>query len=296
MTVKEFCKYANITEDQFYGRVAVGGSLDLRSVTSIPEGFNPIVGGSLYLGSVTSIPEGFNPTVGGSLDLGSVTSIPEGFNPIVGGYLDLGSVTSIPEGFNPTVGGYLDLRSVTSIPEGFNPTVGGYLYLGSVTSIPEGFNKSAHEYMEVPFMKWGKGNGTHIYCDGRFSEVVSKRGNVWRLKDVGKSNEYYLVSDGGNNYAHGATIKEAKEDLLFKVTENKLKKEPIKEDTVITMSYYRAVTGACREGMKNFIEKTFTGKQKEKVLDKGIKAKELLPILKKSNAYGFDKFKSLVTF
>ena len=71
---------------------------------------------------------------GGSLDLSSLTSIPEGFNPTVGGWLYLSSLTSIPEGFNPTVGGSLDLNSLTSIPEGFNPTVGGSLYLSSLTS------------------------------------------------------------------------------------------------------------------------------------------------------------------
>jgi hypothetical protein len=102
------------------------------------------------------------------------------------------------------------------------------------------------------------------------------------------------MTHGSND--SNVTFNGGEEDLLFKVTQDKLQKEPIKEDTVITMSYYRAITGACREGMKNFIEKTFTGKQKEKVLDKGIKAKDLFPILKKSNAYGFDKFKSLVTF
>ena len=51
--------------------VGENGWLDLRSLTSIPEGFNPTVGGSLYLSSLTSIPEGFNPTVGGWLDLSS---------------------------------------------------------------------------------------------------------------------------------------------------------------------------------------------------------------------------------
>ena len=51
---------------------------------------------------------------GGWLDLSSLTSIPEGFNPTVGGWLDLSSLTSIPEGFNPTVGGSLDLRGLTA--------------------------------------------------------------------------------------------------------------------------------------------------------------------------------------
>ena len=50
-----------------------GGSLWLRGLTSIPEGFNPTVGGSLGLDGLTSIPEGFNPTVGGSLWLRGLT-------------------------------------------------------------------------------------------------------------------------------------------------------------------------------------------------------------------------------
>ena len=72
--------------------------------------------------------------VGGDLDLKSVTSIPEGFNPTVDGFLDLNNVTSIPKGFNLTVGGGLYLQNITSIPEGFNPTVGGDLYLSKIKS------------------------------------------------------------------------------------------------------------------------------------------------------------------
>jgi hypothetical protein len=60
----------------------VGGFLNLPSLKSIPEGFNPTVGGSLSLYSLKSIPAGFNPTVGGSLYLYSLESIPEGFNPV----------------------------------------------------------------------------------------------------------------------------------------------------------------------------------------------------------------------
>ena len=69
MEVKEFCRRYEISEAQFYGREEIRGYLDLRSLTSIPEGFNPTVGGSLDLRSLTSIPSGFNPTVGGGLDL-----------------------------------------------------------------------------------------------------------------------------------------------------------------------------------------------------------------------------------
>jgi hypothetical protein len=297
----------------------VGGDLDLRSLTSIPEGFNPTVGGYLDLRSLTSIPEGFNPTVGGYLYLGSLTSIPEGFNPTVGGYLYLGSLTSIPEGFNPTVGGDLYLRSLTSIPEGFNPTVGGYLYLGSLTSIPEGFNptvggdlylrsltsipegfknieswkaakvKRPTDKIDTPKNKllfWQ--NGKYVKADGIFTEVINKRGNVYRVKKLHSQKEFYLVTDG-ITHSHGETLKQAKEDFRFKLIAEKLKKDPIKKDTLITIQYYRIVTGACREGVKQWMAQN--GIKKE-----SYKAKDLLPILEKTNAYGLDRFKKLIAF
>ena len=200
------------------------------------------------------------------------------------GYLDLSSLTSIPEGFNPTVGGYLYLSSLTSIPEGFNPTVGGYLYLSSLTSIPEGFNKDDYQQKEIPFMSWGK----YIYCDDRFSEVVSKKGNVLRLKDIGKNNEYFLVTDNKGKYAHGDTIKEAKADLIFKISSReKSKYENIDIDEKIPfencIEMYRVITGACASGTKNFVESKCVKQTK-------YSPKEIYNIT--LGAYGNSEFKS----
>ena len=225
--------------------------------------------------------------IGGSLDLRSVTNIPEGFNPTVGGWLDLRSVTSIPEGFNPTVGGSLDLESVTSIPEGFNPTVGGSLDLRSVTNIPEGFNKQDFENKNIPFMKWGKGNGDYILCDDRFSKVISKRGNVWKLKDVGKDNQYYLVTDNRGRYAHGDTIKEAKADLIYKLSDrDKSEYEGVsitkKLDFEYCIEMYRVITGACAAGVKDFIKSKGIKQQKFTI-------KEIAKVT--SDSYGNKEFK-----
>ena len=104
---EKFCERYDLSEDQFFGKEKIKGDLDLRSLVSIPSGFNPTVGGYLDLRSLVSIPSGFNPTVGGGLWLPSLESIPSGFNPTVGGDLDLSSLESIPSGFNPTVGGDL---------------------------------------------------------------------------------------------------------------------------------------------------------------------------------------------
>jgi hypothetical protein len=286
--IKDFCSRANITIAQFYGKEKVGGSLYLRRLTSIPEGFNPTVGGSLYLRRLTSIPEGFNPTVGGSLYLRSLTSIPEGFNPTVGGSLDLSSLTSIPEGFNPTVGGSLDLSSLTSIPEGFNPTVGGSLYLRRLTSIPEGFNPTVGgslylssqlkaTYKKLPsgyLLSWQ--DGKYLLADGIFTEVISHRGNVYHVRKIGEKEIFYLVTDGNGKWSHGETLKEAKSDLMFKISNRtkddykhlKLTDSLSFEDAIMC---YRVITGACSFGTKDFVSNRLKNKQKKYTIVEMIK-------------------------
>ena len=267
--MKDFVKKHNLTEDQFYGKVKIGGSLYLSGLTSIPEGFNPTVGGSLYLSGLTSIPEGFNPTVGGYLYLSGLTSIPEGFNPTVGGSLYLRGLTSIPEGFNPTVGGYLYLNGLTSIPEGFNPTVGGSLYLNGLTSIPEGFNPTVggslylrgltSNYIKLDGRPLEWLDGKYISVDGIFTEVINKRGNISKVKKLNSDKEFYLVSDGNGKYAHGDTLQEAKDDLIYKIS-CCIDKEVYREyDLDTTLSFdkgiecYRVITGACSFGTKDFV-------------------------------------------
>ena len=195
-----------------------------------------------------------------------------------------------------TVGGDLYLGSVTSIPEGFNPTVGGDLYLGSVTSIPEGFKdlqswKAARVKKPVGKIDSPKNkllfwkDGKYVKADGIFTEVVNKRGNVYRVKKIHSQKEFYLVTDG-TTHAHGDTLAKAKEDFRFKVIAEKLKKDPITKDTIITIQYYRIITGACEIGVNNWMEQN-------KIKKDRYKASELFPILEKTNAYGFDKFKQL---
>ena len=184
----------------------------------------------------------------GSLYLNSLTSIPEGFNPTVGGSLDLSSLTSIPEGFNPTVGGWLDLRSLTSIPEGFNPTVGGSLYL-----------RSSEKYIGAitPDTYFWR-NKQYVLADGIFQKVVSHRGNVYRVQKIGSTDITYLVTDGDGKWSHGNTLKEAKDDLIYKISNrDKSAYEHLTLDSTLTfeeaIECYRVITGACAFGTKGFV-------------------------------------------
>ena len=225
-----FCKRYNLTEDQFFGKEKINGSLDLRSVTALIPGFNPTVGGSL----------------------------------------DLSSVTTLISGFNPTVGGDLDLRSVTKIIRS--------------TDIPK-------------LLSWQ--NGKYIKVDGIFTEVIKKTGNLYLAKKVNVPDEFYLATDGKWNYAHGATKEKAKADLRFKIIAEKLKKDPIKPDTMLTVLYYRTVTGACDLGCRQWLDANkipYKIEGESTVEVKPISAKDLLPLLEKSGAYGLDRIKSLITF
>ena len=38
--IKDFCKKYDLNEEQFLGKIKIEGYLDLRSLTSIPKGFN----------------------------------------------------------------------------------------------------------------------------------------------------------------------------------------------------------------------------------------------------------------
>ena len=245
MSKKEFCKKHGLSEAQFTGEDRIGGSLDLRSLTSIPEGFNPTVGGSL----------------------------------------DLTSLTSIPEGFNPTVGGSLYLNSLTSIPEGFNPTVGGSLYLNSLTSK----EKAKVKFRCLPddfFFTWE--NGKYIQVDGIFSEVVSRRGNILKVKFIGEKKVTYLITDGQGRWAHGENLKEAREDLVYKIRDrNASKYTGLTLDSRLSfkkaIEAYRVITGACAAGTRMFVENL-------PLIKKSYKISEIVELTR--GAYGNRGFES----
>ena len=132
-------------------------------------------------------------------------------------------------------------------------------------------------------------DGKYIKVDGVFTEVIHKKENIYLVKEIGKTKEFYLISDEtGEFYVHGDTLKEATADLHFKITQEKLSKDPITMNSIITPNHYRAITGACELGVKDWMRDN--GITQDEMV-----ASELLPILKKSNAYGYEKFKSLIT-
>lgn len=153
----------------------------------------------------------------------------------------------------------------------------------------------------------------YIVADGKVFYIESKKTSKgitiysgFNIKGVNnckvKKQDIIYLASKDEFFAHGETIKKAVEDLQFKVVSEKLKKEPIKEDTELSLKYYRLLTGACYQGMKEFLDAnnmpyTVTGDKEHPIKEVNtLTAKELLPILERTNAYGLSKFKSLVQF
>ena len=204
----------------------------------------------------------------------------------INGGLDLSSLTSVDKDFlkDTTINGYLDLQSLTSVDKEFlkDTTINGNLYLSLLTSADKEFLKDNIKQLEEGYNK----ERGYCYFDGELSKVISvKKTKGYTIYTT----PFGYVAEKDNKTAHGKTIKKAISDLEFKFMAEKLKKEPIKEDTVITDSYYRIITGACKQGISDW-------KQRNNIETNEIKAIDLIPILEKTDAYGLNKFKELISF
>ena len=123
--------------------------------------------------------------------------------------------------------------------------------------------------------------------------------NLLGVKKGSIINEVGFVAEKDNFTAHGETVKKAIGDLQFKIIAEKLQNDPIKPDTTFTVKYYRLLTGACDMGCRSWLTANnipFDVVDGNAVEKEPIKAKDLLPLLQKTGAYGLDKFKSLITF
>jgi hypothetical protein len=163
------------------------------------------------------------------------------------------------------VGGYLDLQGtqITSPKELKRPA--------------SNFSISVKASIECRFNLRG-----FTIADGILAWVISSRGKIKKVRIAGKKSESYLISDENGNSAHGKTIKEAREDLVYKVIAKFDDELPRKATGKEWVGIYRAVTGACGAGVRNFVEQT------GKSLDDEYTAKQIAKLV--SGQYGAEKF------
>ena len=188
----------------------------------------------------------------GNLDLRSLTTLPDNTTFNVGCSLDLDSLTTLPDNTTFNVGGYLYLDSLTTLPENTTFNVGCSLYLDSMTTLPD---NTYHILNGVIFESNGK---KYIKADNILSEIVSRRNNVYHVRIFGSTKTTVLITDG-ENWSHGETLKEAKDDLIYKITDRE-KSDYESYDLQSVLNFeeavkcYRTITGACSQGTKNFVK------------------------------------------
>lgn len=106
--------------------------------------------------------------------------------------------------------------------------------------------------------KWLKDGVEHIIIDGVLSRVISHKGNVYKVINHNESEESYIVTNGVE-FAHGKTIQEAKESLIFKISDrNTDAYKSLTLDSIVTIEegikLYRKITGACESQTKEFVK------------------------------------------
>lgn len=295
--IEDFCGRVKIIPAQFTGDVVINDDLWIEGDITIPPGFTPVVNGCMTILHDHIISRGFAPVVDGFLHLDSVSIIQSDFAPDVGSTLYLSGVTTIDDNFAPTVGNSIILDKIVNIGKGFAPIVGGNLGINRGAIIPADFAPVVGGTLYLDGGKPAKSkkldltkplearDGKYIISDNLVTEVVSKCGNVWRVKYIGENEVIYLVTDGSGNFAHGDTLEEAKESLIYKVSDRDMSKyKELSKDSELTFAdavrMYRTITGACSSGVQCFIES-------HNIKKKNYKIKEIVDLT--VGQYGHEK-------
>jgi hypothetical protein len=124
--------------------------------------------------------------------------------------------------------------------------------LGGKADLVDGKKLKANHWYAVKNGNWIEVD----FTDGMFFYVISTKGSVKKLKnDDGEIS--YLVSEG-DKHAHGNTIKEARDSLVYKIGQrDKSAYKDVKLSDKFTVpefiEMYRVITGACEFGVKSFV-------------------------------------------
>ena len=154
---------------------------------------------------------------------------------------------------------------------------GNAIPVGGKADLVDGKKIKAGQWYIVEKAKWIAVD----FTDGIFSRVISNKSGVKKVKTE-NGNILYVVHDDNGNSAHGKTIKQAREDLIYKNVAKFDGAIPKKATGKEWIGIYRAVTGACAAGVKCFVDGT------GKSLDDTYTSTEISKLIK--GQYGAEKF------
>ena len=155
-----------------------------------------------------------------------------------------------------------------------------YIPIGGKADIVDGEILKAGSWYIVEDSKWVEVD----FTDNVFSYVLSNKTGVRKVRTP-EGAILFIVTDANGNSAHGETIAKAREDLVYKIAakfDGKLPESAAGKDWV---GLYRAITGACGAGVKEFIKRNNID------LDKNFTCNEIAKLVE--GQFGEDKFKKV---
>ena len=247
------------------------------------------IGGSCYINSDVNAPK--LTTIGGSCYIHSDVNAPK--LTTIGGYCDIYSDVKFNAPKLTTIGGSCYIRSDVNAPK--LTTIGGSCDIRSdvkftASKKPKKNDANARSYCIQftfnVFLKLG-----FVFADNILMKFISKRTKdgmaIYKTQDLTSEKIGYCIEANGI-YSHGDTIKQAKADLIYKISNRDTSQyKDLTLDSVVTkteaIKMYRVITGACEAGTKHFVSGLAKTKAKYKV-------SELIELTK--GQYGNETFKN----
>ena len=249
-----------------YGKIIEG---NLRIEKGCKDDFSEVVEikGSCYIHSDVELPK--LTTIGDSCDIYSDVELPK--LTTIGGSCDIHSDVELPK--LTTIGGYCDIHSDVE----FNaPLAKSNVKNASLVA----FNFTFNCFFKLGF----------VFADNILTKFISKKRNkngntIYKVQAIGGTKISYVLESNGA-FSHGDTIKEAKESLIYKISNRDTSQyKDYTLDTVVTfkdaIKMYRCITGACEAGTRHFVENVLKTKKKKYTI------KEVIEHTK--GQYGSDK-------
>ena len=223
-------------------------------------------------------------TVGGALKINADAKLPA-LQTVRGG-INIKADAQLPA--LQTVGGWLKIRADAQLP--VLQTVGGWMEIkkgikfaadARINAGPEA-KKAAVNFTRECFLKNG-----WLLADGILAKIIKKKKNVYKIQICGNNQISYCIEADGV-FSHGDTIKEAKESLIYKISNRDTSQyQGLKLSDTVTFAdaikMYRCITGACEAGTRHFVESVLKDKKGK------YKISEIIKLT--AGQYGADKFK-----
>nr|DAH61742.1 MAG TPA: hypothetical protein [Caudoviricetes sp.] len=174
----------------------------------------------------------------------------------IGGYVDISENATLQADALTSIGGYVDIRENAK-------------FIKNQDLIINDKNCPAFETKaktrKINFESFLK-NG-YLYADNILAKIIEKKKNVYKIKICGQTNVSYCIQYG-ENFSHGDTIEEAKDNLLYKISNrdtSKYKNYNLK--TILTLKeaieMYRVIAGACEPGTRHFVKNVLKDKKEK---------------------------------